>query len=234
MIMSTIAENYKNVLANIETACIEAGRDSKDATLIAVSKTKPLCDLKEAYEAGARDFGENHVQELVEKIPQMPEDVRWHMIGHLQRNKVKYIIGKVYLIHSVDSLRLAQEISKESVKAGVNTDILIEVNIASEESKWGMDAEGAVSLVTECAQLPGISIKGLMCVAPITENAEENSKYFKALKQLSVDIEAKKIHNVSMSVLSMGMTGDYMVAAREGATYLRVGTGIFGPRDYNK
>ncbi len=236
MIMSSsvIAENYKNVLLNIDNSCKEAGRDSKEVTLIAVSKTKPLSDLKEAYAAGARDFGENHVQELVEKIPQMPEDVRWHMIGHLQRNKVKYIIGKVYLIHSVDSLKLAQEISKESVKAGVNTDILIEVNIASEESKWGMGYDEAVNLVTECSQLPGVSVKGLMCVAPITDNAEDNRKYFKALRQLSVDIEAKKIHNVSMSVLSMGMTGDYMVAAQEGATYLRVGTGIFGARDYNK
>ena len=228
----SIAENYKSVLEKIDNSCKAVGRDPSEATLIAVSKTKPLSDLKEAYEAGARDFGENYVQELTEKIPEMPEDVRWHMIGHLQRNKVKYIIGKVFLIHSVDSLRLAEEISKESVKAGIITDILIEVNIASEESKTGVDRTSAIELVESASALPGIRIKGLMCMPPIAEEAEENRKYFKALKQLSVDIEAKKIHNVSMGVLSMGMTGDYMVAAQEGATYLRVGTGIFGARDY--
>ena len=227
-----IAQNYKSVLDKIDASCKAVNRDSSEVTLIAVSKTKPLSDLKEAYEAGARDFGENYVQELTEKIPEMPEDVRWHMIGHLQRNKVKYIIGKVFLIHSVDSLRLAEEISKESVKAGIVTDILIEVNIASEDSKTGADRALAIDLVESASKLPGISIKGLMCMPPIAEDAEENRKYFKALKQLSVDIEAKKIHNVSMGVLSMGMTGDYTVAAQEGATYLRVGTGIFGARDY--
>lgn len=230
---SVIAQNYKDVLEKTEASCKEVGRNPDEVTLIAVSKTKPLSDLKEAYDAGARDFGENYVQELTEKIPGMPGDVRWHMIGHLQRNKVKYIIGKVFLIHSVDSLRLAEEISKESVKAGIVTDILIEVNIASEESKTGADFSTAIELVENASKLPGISIKGLMCMPPMTENAEENRKYFKALKQLSVDIEAKKIHNVSMGVLSMGMTGDYTVAAQEGATYLRVGTGIFGSRNYN-
>ena len=229
---SMIAQNYKSVLEKIDSSCKEVGRNSEEVTLIAVSKTKPLSDLKEAYDAGARDFGENYVQELTEKIPEMPSDVRWHMIGHLQRNKVKYIIGKVFLIHSVDSLRLAEEISKESVKVGIVTDILIEVNIAAEESKTGADFSSAIELVEQAAQLPGVNIKGLMCMPPMTEDAEANRKYFKALRQLSVDIEAKKIHNVSMGVLSMGMTGDYMVAAQEGATYLRVGTGIFGERDY--
>lgn len=228
-----IAENYKNILEKVNIAAKNAGRDPKNVTLIAVSKYKPLQDLKEAYDAGARDFGENHVQEMLEKMPEMPSDVRWHMIGHLQRNKVKYIVGKVFLIHSVDSLRLAEEISKEAVKAGVVQDILIEVNVAGEESKWGGNLEETVNLVNEAGKLPGISVKGLMTVAPYTENPEENRKYFSALKHLSVDIEGQNKDNISMGVLSMGMTGDYEVAVSEGATYVRVGTGIFGERDYS-
>lgn len=227
-----VAENYKKVLENVKRCAKEAGRSENDVTLIAVSKTKPLEMLKEAYEAGARDFGENHVQELVEKIPAMPSDVRWHMIGHLQRNKVKYIVGKVFLIHSVDSLRLAQEISKESVKAGVTSNILIEVNASGEESKWGGNLKESAELVKEAMMLPGICVKGLMTVAPYTENPEENRVYFSTLKQLLVDIEAQNTDNNSMGELSMGMTGDYEVAIEEGATYVRVGTGIFGERNY--
>ena len=188
----------------------------------------------EAYEAGARDFGENKVQELEEKIPNMPTDVRWHMIGHLQRNKVKFIVGKVYLIHSVDSLRLAEEISKEAVKKGVTVKILIEVNVAEEESKFGTTTEETTALIESVSKLPGVIIEGLMTIAPFTENPEENRKYFQKLKQLSVDIKTKNIDNVNMNVLSMGMTGDYLVAVQEGATYVRVGTGIFGERDYSK
>lgn len=155
------------------------------------------------------------------------------MIGHLQRNKVKYIVGKVFLIHSVDSLRLAEEISKESVKKQVITSVLIEVNVAKETSKFGLfTSEEAISLVAQIASLPGIAVKGLMTIAPYVENAEENREYFRALKQLSVDIMQKNIDNVSMNILSMGMTGDYEVAVSEGATYVRVGTGIFGERDY--
>ncbi|MCR4617136.1 MAG: YggS family pyridoxal phosphate-dependent enzyme [Lachnospiraceae bacterium] len=228
-----IAENYKNVLEKVNNAATGAGRDPKEVTLIAVSKTKPLEMLKEAYEAGARDFGENHVQELITKIPEMPNDIRWHMIGHLQRNKVKYIVGKVYLIHSVDSLRLAEEISKESVKAGVVSNILIEVNASGEESKWGGSLNESRELVKAAASLPGICIKGLMTVAPYTENPEENRRYFSALKQLLVDMNAENTDNISMGELSMGMTGDYEVAVSEGATYVRVGTGIFGERNYN-
>ena len=189
-----IRDNLEQVRQKIKDACDRAGRDAGEVTLISVSKTKPLSMLEEAYEAGARDFGENKVQELLEKIPQMPKDVRWHMIGHLQRNKVKYIVGKVSLIHSVDSLRLAEEISREAVKQDTSVDIL----------------------------------------APYVENAEDNRQYFRKLKQLSVDIEQKNIDNVNMNVLSMGMTGDYSVAVEEGATCVRVGTGIFGERDYVK
>lgn len=206
----------------------------QDVTLIAVSKTHPVSDLMEAYEAGARDFGENKVQELTEKIPRMPEDIRWHMIGHLQRNKVKYIVGKVFLIHSVDSLRLAEEIDKESKKAGVISDILIQVNISHEETKFGTDKEEAVRLVKDVSLLPNIRVKGLMTIAPYTEDPEENRAYFRSLKNLSIDIDALNIDNISMDFLSMGMSGDFIVAIEEGANLVRVGTNIFGARDYSK
>ena len=229
-----IKENYLEVQKNIDEACARTGRSRDNVKLIAVSKTKPVSELLEAYEAGARDFGENYVQELVDKIPQLPSDIRWHMIGHLQRNKVKYIVGKVALIHSVDSLRLAEEISKESVKKGIVSDILLEVNVAGEESKWGGSLDETIELVRKASELPGIRINGLMTVAPYVENSEENRQVFVKLRQLSVDISTQNIDNVSMNALSMGMTGDYIVAAEEGATYLRVGTGIFGARNYNK
>ncbi len=229
-----IRENITNVKADIVAACEMAGRDASEVTLITVSKTKPVEMLQEAYDAGSRDFGENKVQELLDKIPKLPQDIRWHMIGHLQRNKVKYIVDKVYLIHSVDSLRLAEEISKEAVKKQVEVNILIEVNVALEESKFGTTTEEAVALVEAISRLPGVHIKGLMTIAPFVEDAEENRVIFQKLRQLSVDIAEKNIDNVSMNVLSMGMTGDYRVAVEEGATYVRVGTGIFGERDYSK
>lgn len=227
-----IAENLKTIQAQIQSACNCSDRDPNEITLIAVSKTKPISALREAYEAGARDFGENKVQELIEKIPQLPDDIRWHMIGHLQRNKVKYIIGKVALIHSVDSLRLAEEISRESVRQGVETDILIEINIAEEESKFGVSLREAPDMIEKIAGLPGINIKGLMTVAPYTAVSEKNRPYFVKMRELSVDIARKNIDNISMNVLSMGMTGDFSVAVEEGATCVRVGTGIFGERDY--
>ncbi len=227
-----IQDNIRTVEEKIAGACARSGREYSGVTLIAVSKTKPVPMLMEAYQAGARDFGENKVQELLDKIPQMPSDIRWHMIGHLQRNKVKYIIDKVHLIHSVDSLRLAEEISKEAVKHSLTANILVEVNVAREENKFGTAAEEAETLVAQIAKLPGICVRGLMTIAPFVENAEENRLYFRKLKQLSVDITHKNIDNVSMDILSMGMTGDYIVAVEEGATCVRVGTGIFGERDY--
>ena len=229
-----LGENYRRVKENIRKACETAGRNEQDVTLLAVSKTKPVDMLFDVYQAGARDFGENKVQELVDKIPQLPSDIRWHMIGHLQRNKVKYIVDKVYLIHSVDSLRLAEEISREAVKKQTEVNILIEVNVAQEESKFGTTVEETTELVRSIALLPAIHIKGLMTIAPFVENAEENRTYFQKLRQLAVDIGNKNIDNVSMSILSMGMTGDYTVATEEGSTIVRVGTGIFGERDYSK
>lgn len=225
-----IRENIELVQNNIDNICKSINRDSSQVTLIAVSKTKPVEMVQEAYETGIRDFGENKVQELCNKYEQMPKDIRWHMIGHLQRNKVKYVIDKAYLIHSVDSIRLAEEISKEALKKQLVVNILVEVNVAKEDSKFGTTLEESEYLIREIAKLPGIQIKGLMTIAPFVENAEDNRSYFTRLKQLSVDINKKNIDNVSMNILSMGMTGDYMVAIEEGATYVRVGTGIFGER----
>jgi len=181
-----------------------------------------------------RDFGENKVQELCEKYEQLPKDIRWHLIGHLQRNKVKNVIDKAYLIHSVDSLRLAEEIQKEAEKKQLHVHILIEVNVAMEDTKFGVTCEETESLVRQIAVFPNVHIQGLMTIAPYTKNAADNLCYFEKLKQLSVDIAEKNIDNVCMSVLSMGMTGDYREAIKAGSTYVRVGTGIFGERDYTK
>ncbi len=229
-----LKENLANVEKNIEQACKNAGRSRDEVTLIAVSKTKPVEMLQEIYDKNIRDFGENKVQELCSKMEQLPSDIRWHMIGHLQRNKVKYIVGKVELIHSVDTYRLAEEINIQAKKQNVIVPILVEVNIAHEESKFGISAEDAILLVEEISKLENIRIKGLMTIAPYVENPEDNRLYFRKIKQLSVDITNKNIDNVSMEILSMGMTGDYMVAIEEGATMVRVGTGIFGERNYKQ
>lgn len=229
-----LKENLANVEKNIEQACKNAGRSRDEVTLIAVSKTKPVEMLQEIYDENIRDFGENKVQELCSKMEQLPSDIRWHMIGHLQRNKVKYIVGKVELIHSVDTYRLAEEINIQAKKQNVIVPILVEVNIAHEESKFGISAEDAILLVEEISKLENIRIKGLMTIAPYVENPEDNRLYFRKIKQLSVDITNKNIDNVFMEILSMGMTGDYMVAIEEGATIVRVGTGIFGERNYKQ
>ena len=229
-----LKENLANVEKNIEQACKNAGRSRDEVTLIAVSKTKPVEMLQEIYDENIRDFGENKVQELCGKMEQLPSDIRWHMIGHLQRNKVKYIVGKVELIHSVDTYRLAEEINIQAKKQNVIVPILVEVNIAHEESKFGISAEDAILLVEEISKLENIRIKGLMTIAPYVENPEDNRLYFRKIKQLSVDITNKNIDNVFMEILSMGMTGDYMVAIEEGATMVRVGTGIFGERNYKQ
>lgn len=227
-----IKENLVLVRQKIKDSCSRSNR-REDVTLIAVSKTKPVEMLMEAYECGERHFGENKVQELCDKYEQMPKDIEWHMIGHLQRNKVKYIVDKVALIHSVDSYRLAEQIDIEAKKKNVTVNILIEVNVAAEETKFGLKTEEVIQLVREISSLTSIRIQGLMTVAPYTEKAEDNRIYFKKMHQLCVDIDAKNIDNVSMKVLSMGMTGDYEIAIEEGATMVRVGTGIFGERNYN-
>ena len=225
-----IKEHLTEVKERIEQACIRSGRNPGEVTLIAVSKTKPVPMLEEAYAAGARDFGENKVQEIAAKKPELPEDIRWHMIGHLQRNKVGQVLGKAVLIHSVDSLRLARQIETDAAKAGLDVDILLEVNVAREESKYGFMLEEVEDAIMTIKDFPHVHIKGLMTIAPFVENPEENRGIFKKLFEFAVDIGKKNIDNVTMGVLSMGMTGDYEVAVEEGATMVRVGTGIFGVR----
>jgi len=228
-----LAENLKEVELRIQEACKRANRAREEVTLIAVSKTKPVSMLKEIYTENVRDFGENKVQELADKFEQMPQDINWHMIGHLQRNKVKYIVDKVKLIHSVDSVRLAQAIEQEASKKNVVVDILIEVNVAEEDSKFGLKIDEVIPLIEEISTYEHIRIQGLMTIAPYVDNPEENRPIFACLKKLSVDIAKKNIDNVSVGILSMGMTNDYEVAIEEGATIVRVGTGIFGERNYN-
>ena len=228
-----LKENLESVEEKIQEACKKSGRNREDVTLIAVSKTKPVETLQEAYDLGVRVFGENKVQELTEKYDSLPKDIHCHMIGHLQRNKVKYIIDKVSMVHSVDSVRLAEAIEKEAAKKDICMPVLIEVNVAGEESKFGLSVEEVLPFLEEISSYEHLQVKGLMTIAPFVANPEENREVFQKLKKLSVDIAAKNINNVNMSVLSMGMTNDYQVAVEEGATMVRVGTGIFGERDYS-
>lgn len=229
-----IAENIKEIRANIDEAARRSGRNPKDILLLAVSKTVEVPKIKAAVECGLDELGENRVQEIMEKYEPLGPDVKWHLIGHLQTNKVKYIIDKVKLIHSVESLKLAEEINKQAGKHGITADVLVEINMAGEESKFGILPEQAEEFIRELANLGNIRVRGLMTVAPFVENGEENRVYFRNMKQLLVDINAKKINNITMDILSMGMTGDYITAVEEGATIVRVGTGIFGSRNYNK
>ncbi len=228
-----LTDNVAYVRERISAACERAHRPADSVRLVAVSKTKPVSDIEEVLTTGILDFGENKVQELTYKYDLLPKNIRWHMIGHLQRNKVKYLIGKTAMIHSVDSIQLARQIDAEAAKAGTCIDVLIEVNIAGEESKFGAAPSDTLQLVVEASKLSHIHIQGLMTVAPATDNPENNRVYFRNLKQLSVDIKHKNIDNVNMDELSMGMTGDYEVAVEEGATIVRVGTAVFGERDYS-
>lgn len=225
-----IQENIEEVREKIRLACERSGRNQKEVTLIAVSKTKPVSMIQEALKTGTLDYGENKVQEIVDKSPQLPGEIHWHMIGHLQRNKVRQVIGKTCLIHSVDSLRLAEQIEEDGARMGIVSDILLEVNVAREESKYGFFVEEVEGIIDSIRQFSHIKVRGLMTIAPFVENPDENRSIFKKLYELSVDMKSKNIDNVTMSVLSMGMTNDYEVAIEEGATMIRVGTGIFGTR----
>lgn len=228
-----LEENLKKVQENIVLAAKRARRNPDDITLIAVSKTKPAEMIKEVYDCGVREFGENKVQEILQKSELLPPDISWHMIGHLQRNKVKAVIGRAKLIHSVDSVRLAEEISKQAFNSGIVVNILLEVNVAGEETKYGFRPDELNDIFPKIAALPNIFIRGLMTSAPFVADPEDNRIYFRQLKQLCVDLRNKNIDNTSMDVLSMGMTNDYEVAVEEGATCVRVGTAIFGEREYN-
>lgn len=227
-----LKDQLQEVEKRIQAACDRAGRKREEVTLIAVSKTKPVETLQEAYDLGVRIFGENKVQELTAKYEALPKDIHWHMIGHLQTNKVKYIIDKAELIHSVDSLKLAETIEKEAAKHDLIADILVEVNVAEEESKFGMKMEEVIPFVEKVSAFPHVRVRGLMTIAPFVEDPEENRSIFADLHKLYIDIKKKNHDNDTVSVLSMGMTNDYEVAIEEGATIVRVGTGIFGARNY--
>ncbi len=236
----SIADRLAHVRGRISAACERSGRRPEDVTLIAVSKMKPFSDVLEAWEAGAIHFGENYVQELIPKADAFDAregagSVRWHMIGHLQKNKVKYLIGRVALIHSVDSVPLAEQIEKEAAKREQTVRILLEVNIAREESKWGFDPGSVMQAAREISVLPHVRVLGLMTSAPYTDDPETNRLFFRELKACAERLARDRLLFTSDPdfpgpVLSMGMTGDYEVAIEEGATMVRVGTGIFGER----
>jgi pyridoxal phosphate enzyme (YggS family) len=198
--------------------------NDSNAELIAVSKTQSIEKMKEAYDAGVKNFGENKVQELLSKIDKLPSDINWHLIGHLQTNKVKDIIGKVSLIHSIDSVKLAETIDKEANKKGIISNTLLEVNIADEPTKYGFHVNELDSAINSISKLPNIKVKGLMCVAPKTDNPEENRKYFNEMAHLK--------DKYNLEILSMGMSNDYKIAVQENSSYVRIGTKIFGPRNY--
>ncbi len=214
---------------------VKSSFSNPDCTLVAVSKTKPLEDLKEAYESGIRDFGENKVQELQWKQPEMPEDVKWHMIGHLQRNKVKYIAPYVYLIHGVDSVRLLNEINKQGAKVGRKIPVLLQMHIAAEETKFGFSEEEVEAFLQEATEesYASVEIKGLMGMATNTDDQAKVRKEFKGLKSFFDSLQSKNHPLLStMSELSMGMSGDYQIAQEEGSTMVRIGSSIFGARNY--
>ena len=226
-------ENYEKVVENVKNACARSGRNFDDVTIIAVSKTKPLSDVEELLAHGVTEFGENKVQEMVDKYEHVSKPVHWHLIGHLQTNKVKYIVDKACMIHSVDSVHLAKEIEKEAAKKNLVVKVLLEVNIAHEESRFGINETEVYDLIDAIKDMPHIHVMGLMTIAPFVENPEDNRIYFRKMYQLSLDIKSKCIDNIDMNVLSMGMTNDYEIAVEEGATMIRVGTAIFGARNYN-
>lgn len=228
-----ITENYRMIRQKVDEACRRAGRDPQSVTLIAVSKTKPVSMIEELLPYGVTDFGENKPQELREKYEILPKDIRWHMIGHLQRNKVKYVVGRACMIHSLDSLRLAETIQQQAAKQDLRIPVLIEVNMAGEESKDGVAPQETEALIRQISVFPNLEVQGLMTIAPFVENPEENRVHFRNLFKLFIDIKAQNIDNINMRCLSMGMTNDYEVAVEEGATHVRVGTGIFGERDYS-
>lgn len=229
----SIKENLDAINQKIKSAAEKSGRKREDILLLAVSKTIEVPRIKEAVDLGLIDLGENKPQEINWKYFEI-ENVRWHQIGHLQTNKVKYIIDKVCLIHSVDSIKLAEEISKRAKAKNITMDVLVEINIAGEEAKHGVPLNEAESLAVEISKLDNIRVKGLMTVAPFVENPEDNRNYFRQMKKLFVDIRDKNYNNIDMQYLSMGMTNDYEIAVEEGANIVRIGTGLFGARDYSK
>lgn len=232
-IYSYVAENVKRVQDDINEACIKYGRKPEDVILMGVSKTQPVEKLVQAHKAGITVFGENRVQELVQKSDFFKEyNVLCHIIGTLQTNKVKYLPPLTDTIQSVDSLKLAKEIEKQYGKAGKKANICLEVNIGNEDSKSGIPYEQTMELIYQLSEFKNLTVKGLMCIPPI-DNTEEVRRYFAKMHKLFVDISDKKLDNINMSILSMGMSGDYKWAIAEGSTLVRVGTALFGERNYN-
>ena len=226
----TISSNLSQINQRIRAAAEKAGRDPASVRLVAVSKTRPSADIIAAFQAGQTVFGENYVQELVQKLAEVQEPVQWHVIGHLQSNKIKYIAGQVALIHSVDRISLATEIDRQWGKLGKTCDVLIQVNISGEATKSGTTEAGAIQLVRECALLPNIRVRGLMTMPPFFDDPDAARPYFAELRRLSEAISAQEIASVEMVELSMGMSGDFEAAIQEGATLVRIGTAIFGER----
>ncbi len=227
----SIRENIDDILKKVESTCKKTGRNPKDITVIAVSKTVDAQRAKEAVEAGINNLGENRVQELVDKYEELKgTDVKWHMIGHLQKNKVKYIIDKTVLIHSVESLELSEEINKRAEKNNFTANVLIELNIGEEESKFGINEERVYDFIKSMEKFNNIKVLGLMTVAPFCENPEDVRWVFKKMKNIYDEISTMNLKNVQMKYLSMGMTNDYEIAIEEGSNIIRIGTAIFGAR----
>jgi pyridoxal phosphate enzyme (YggS family) len=226
----TISRNLALINERIHAAAEAAGRDPASVRLVAVSKTRPAADIGAAFEAGQTIFGENYIQELVPKLAEVHEAVQWHVIGHLQSNKVKYIAGKVAMIHSVDRLSLAQEIDRQWGRLGKVCDVLIQVNISGEAAKSGTTEAGAIQLARECSLLPHIRVKGLMTMPPFFDDPDAARPYFAELRRLAEAVAGQRIAGVDMEELSMGMSGDFEAAIQEGATLVRIGTAIFGER----
>ncbi|MBO8168094.1 MAG: YggS family pyridoxal phosphate-dependent enzyme [Thermoanaerobacteraceae bacterium] len=228
----SLADRLQQVLENIARAAEKSGRRPEDVQLVAVTKTMPVPVIKEAIGLGVTRIGENKVQEIREKYDQIDEDVEWHMIGHLQSNKVKYILDKVALIHSLDRMSLAWELEKKAAKKGVQVPVLVQVNVAEEESKFGLRVPEVLPFLEKLADFPHIAVKGLMTMAPYVSDPEQTRPVFSGLRELRDKIAAQKYEHVRMEILSMGMTNDYQVAIEEGATMVRIGSAIFGERRY--
>lgn len=218
----SISENYIKLKDEIP----------KSVTLVSVSKTRTVEEIKAVYQLGERDFGENKVQEIMEKYEQLPKDIRWHLIGHLQRNKVKYIVGKVHLIHSLDSVRLLEEVEKQYGKSNLIADMLIQINIGREESKTGLLLEDLEELLEACEKCSNVKIKGIMATIPIGDD-ESSMYYFSKTKDIFENLKKRSFKNITMETLSIGMSNDYKVALAVGSNMVRIGTGIFGKRNYN-
>lgn len=230
--MNNIRFKYEEIRAEVDEACKRSGRKPNDIKIIAVTKSHPIEVLKSAYEQGLNVFGENRVQELLQKQLEMPADIEWHLIGTLQRNKIKSVLDKVALIHSVHSLKLAQALSQEAITRKITVNMLLQVNISGEDSKQGFEPQELLAQINEISALKGIKIKGLMTIAPIVSDIEETRIFFRQLREMAQSINNMELPGIEMKELSMGMSGDFTVAVEEGATLIRVGSRIFGERYY--